>query len=107
MKPDNQKSFKRPPKKYQPKGLSILYEDRDILVVDKKSGLLTVSNETVRENTAYYLLNEYVRKGNPKSRNRLFSVRNSTDKISLSFCISDFPNPVILVINVFLPQLGI
>ena len=74
MKPDNQKSFKRPPKKYQPKGLSILYEDRDILVVDKKSGLLTVSNETVRENTAYHLLNEYVRKGNPKSRHRVFIV---------------------------------
>ena len=74
MKPDNQKSFKRPPKRYEPKGLSILYEDRDILVVDKKSGLLTVSNETVRDNTAYYLLTEYVRKGNPKSRHRVFIV---------------------------------
>jgi tRNA pseudouridine32 synthase/23S rRNA pseudouridine746 synthase/23S rRNA pseudouridine1911/1915/1917 synthase len=38
------------------------------------SGLLTVSNEKVRENTAYYLLNEYVRKGNQKSRNRVFIV---------------------------------
>jgi len=36
--------------------------------------LLTVSNETVRENTAYYLLNEYVRKGNSKSKNRVFIV---------------------------------
>ena len=34
------KPFKRPPKKYEPKGLSILYEDRDILVVDKINGLL-------------------------------------------------------------------
>ena len=71
---ENQKNFRSPPKKYQPKGLSILYEDRDILVVDKMSGLLTVSNEKVRENTAYYLLNEYVRKGNQKSRNRVFIV---------------------------------
>jgi tRNA pseudouridine32 synthase/23S rRNA pseudouridine746 synthase/23S rRNA pseudouridine1911/1915/1917 synthase len=71
---DNQKKFKRPPKRFQPKGLSILYEDRDILVVDKVSGLLTVSNATVRDNTAYYLLNEYVRKGNSKSRNRVFIV---------------------------------
>jgi len=68
------KNFKSPPKRYQPKGLSILYEDHDILVVDKMSGLLTVSNEKVRENTAYYLLNNYVRKGNPKSRNRIFIV---------------------------------
>jgi tRNA pseudouridine32 synthase/23S rRNA pseudouridine746 synthase/23S rRNA pseudouridine1911/1915/1917 synthase len=68
------KQFKRPPKRYQPRGLSILYEDRDILVVDKVSGLLTVSSEKVRDNTAYYLLNEYVRKGNRKSRRRVFIV---------------------------------
>lgn len=70
----NQKKFKSPPKRYQPKGLSILYEDRDILVVDKMNGLLTVSNEKVKENTAYYLLNDYVRKGNQKSRKRIFIV---------------------------------
>ena len=57
-----QKHFKRPPKRYQPRGLSILYEDRDILVVDKVSGLLTVSNDKVRDNTAYSLLNEYRKK---------------------------------------------
>ncbi|MFC1891300.1 RluA family pseudouridine synthase [Thermodesulfobacteriota bacterium] len=72
--PKNEKNFKRPPKRYQPRGLSILYEDHDILVVDKRSGLLTVSTEKVRENTAYYLLNTYVRKGNQKSRNRVFIV---------------------------------
>jgi len=71
---ESQKKFKSPPKKHHPKGLAILYEDRDILVVDKRSGLLTVSNEKVRENTAFYLLNQYVRKGNQKSRNRVFIV---------------------------------
>ncbi|NQV37249.1 MAG: RNA pseudouridine synthase [Candidatus Marinimicrobia bacterium] len=70
----SQKTFKNPPKKYQPRGLSILYEDHDILVVDKVSGLLTMSSATVRENTAYYLLNDYVRKGNQKSKNRVFIV---------------------------------
>jgi 23S rRNA pseudouridine1911/1915/1917 synthase len=74
MMRDNQKKFKCPPKRFQPRGLSIVYEDRDILVVDKVSGLLTVSTETVRDNTAYYLLNEYVRKGNSKSNNRVFIV---------------------------------
>ena len=72
--PKSKKNFKSPPKRYQPRGLSILYEDHDILVVDKMSGLLTVSTEKVRENTAYYLLNTYVKKGNQKSRNRVFIV---------------------------------
>lgn len=68
------KQFKRPPKKYQPRGLSILYEDRDILVVDKVGGLLTMGNDKESERTAYFYLNEYVRKGNPKSRKRVFIV---------------------------------
>ncbi len=71
---ESQKNFKGPSKRHQPRGLSILYEDRDILVVDKASGLLTVSNGKVREHTAYYLLTDYVRKGNQKSRNRIFIV---------------------------------
>jgi len=68
------KQFKRPPKRYQPKGLTILYEDRDIIVVDKVNGLLTVSSEKVKDKTAYYLLTEYVRKGNQKSKRRVFIV---------------------------------
>ena len=70
----SQENFKAPPKKFQPHGLSILYEDRDILVVDKANGLLTVSTDKVREKTAYYLLTDYVRKGNQKSKNRIFIV---------------------------------
>jgi RluA family pseudouridine synthase len=61
-------------KKYQPKGLEILHEDRDIIVVDKVSGLLTIANDRERERTAYYLLNDYVRKGNSRSSNRIFIV---------------------------------
>lgn len=68
------KHFKQPPRKFHPKGLTILYEDWDILVVDKACGLLTMGTETVRENTAHYLLNEYVRKGNSKSGNRVYIV---------------------------------
>jgi RluA family pseudouridine synthase len=72
--PKHQQEFKRPSKKHQPRGLSILYEDQDILVVDKIHGLLTISTERVREETAYYRLNAYVRKGNSKSKNRIFIV---------------------------------
>ncbi len=71
---ESPKNFKNPPKRFQPKGISILYEDHDILVIDKSSGLLAISNESTRENTAYYLLNEYVRKGNLKSRNQIYIV---------------------------------
>jgi len=72
--PETRKHFKSPPRRHQPRGLSILYEDRDILVVDKASGLLTVSTAKVKCNTAYYLLTDYVRKGNQKSRHRVYIV---------------------------------
>lgn len=67
-------NFKSPAKRHQPRGLDIIYEDKDILVVDKACGLLTVSTERVRDNTAYYRLNSYVRKGNQKSRKQVFIV---------------------------------
>lgn len=72
--PKDQKKFKMPPKRYQPREVPILHEDRDILVVDKKSGLLTMGNENEKKNTAYFLLNNYVQKGNPKSKNRIYIV---------------------------------
>jgi tRNA pseudouridine32 synthase/23S rRNA pseudouridine746 synthase/23S rRNA pseudouridine1911/1915/1917 synthase len=71
---EKQKSFKNPYKKFEPKGLTILYEDRDILVVDKVSGLLTMSDGKAPASTAHELLNNYVRRGNPKSRNRIYIV---------------------------------
>ena len=56
------------------RGLSILYEDRDILVVDKPAGLLTMGTEREKARTAYFSLTEYVRKGAAKSRARIFIV---------------------------------
>ncbi len=63
-----------PKKRHQPRGLEILYEDKDILVVDKPAGLLTVGTANNKTNTAYYKLTDYVRKGNSKSRSRIFIV---------------------------------
>ena len=71
---EKRSSFKAPPKKYHPKGLSIIYEDRDLLVVDKVHGLLTIGTDREKEKTAHYLLNEYVKKGSERSRNRVFIV---------------------------------
>jgi tRNA pseudouridine32 synthase/23S rRNA pseudouridine746 synthase/23S rRNA pseudouridine1911/1915/1917 synthase len=72
--PDHRKAFKRPPKRFEPRGLSILHEDHDIVVVDKACGLLTIATEKGNEKTAHSLLGDYVRKGNSKSRNRVFIV---------------------------------
>ncbi len=60
--------------KHLPRGLEILYEDQDILVVDKPAGLLTVGTKTEKFKTAEYLLTDYVRKGALKSRKRIFVV---------------------------------
>jgi len=60
--------------RFLPKGLAILYEDRDILVVDKPTGLLTIATDKAKSHTAYFMLTDYVRKGQSKSRNRLFIV---------------------------------
>ena len=66
--------FNKPSKKHEPKGLAILYEDQDILVVSKASGLLTVSTDREKDKTAHFLLNDYVKKGNARSMNRVFIV---------------------------------
>ncbi len=56
------------------KGLVVLYEDKDILVVDKPAGLLSVAAEREKLRTAHALLTEYIRKGCGRSQKRLFVV---------------------------------
>lgn len=58
----------------RPGGLTILFEDRELLVIDKPAGLLTMATETVRERTAYWMATDYVRKGFTGSRHRVFIV---------------------------------
>jgi len=55
-------------------GIRILHDDRDIIVVEKPCGLLTVATDHGETRTAYYLLTDYVRKGCIRSRNRVFIV---------------------------------
>ena len=52
----------------------ILFEDRDILVVEKPAGLLTMGTDSEKSRTAYCFLTAYVRKGYSKSRARIFIV---------------------------------
>lgn len=64
----------KPGDRYRPRGLTLLYEDRDVLVIDKPAGLLTMGTERDKTRTAHALLNDYVRKGDPRSRQRIFIV---------------------------------
>lgn len=68
--------------RHQPKGVLILHEDRDIIVVDKSPGFLTMSTEREKERTAYSNLTDYVRKGNPKSWERVFIVHRLDREVS-------------------------
>jgi len=60
----------------------ILHEDRDLLAVNKPSGLLTMGTDKEREHTLYYALTDYVRKGNAQSRNRIFIVHRLDREVS-------------------------
>ena len=66
--------IKKIPKKYQPRGYEILYEDRDLFVGNKAPGFLTVGAAWERVNTIHYALNQYVRKGSSKSRKCVYVV---------------------------------
>ena len=48
------------------KKLDILYEDKELLVVNKPSKLLTVGTEKNKEHTLYHEVREYIRKKNQK-----------------------------------------
>lgn len=52
--------------------LRIVYEDDDILVVDKGYGLLSVGTDKIRQGTAYSLLKDYLKRKDP--RNKIFIV---------------------------------
>ena len=57
-----------------PRGLALLYEDSDILVVNKPAGLLTMATDSEKTRTAYFIMTDYVRRGHRRSRNRIFIV---------------------------------
>lgn len=62
------------PKKYRPEGIDLLHEDLDIIIGNKAAGFLTVAARWNRDRTIHGALNEYVRKGNPRSKKSVFVV---------------------------------
>lgn len=54
------------------KRIKIVYEDDDIIVVDKGYGLLSMGTDKIKEGTAYSLLRDYLKRKDP--RNKIFIV---------------------------------
>jgi 23S rRNA pseudouridine1911/1915/1917 synthase len=52
--------------------LEIIYEDNDLIVINKPAGLLSIATDTEKVATAYHLLTEYVKQKN--TENRIFVV---------------------------------
>ncbi len=55
-------------------GIKIYFEDAALMVIDKPENLLSIASEAEQEKTAYFLLTDYVRRGNPLSRARVWIV---------------------------------
>ena len=52
--------------------LKIVYEDDDLLVVNKGYGLLSMGNDKVKDGTAYSILKDYLKRKDP--RNKMFII---------------------------------
>ncbi len=61
-------SYERGRVEFNHPSLRIVWEDEDLLVVDKKEGLLSTGNNKVKERTAYDLLSDYLKKNDPRAK---------------------------------------
>lgn len=48
--------------------LRIVYEDADIIVIDKRNGLLSIGTDKEQKRTAYYILSDYVKEQHPDNK---------------------------------------
>ena len=60
-------SQKKGPVPFNHPQLKIVWEDDELIVVDKKEGLLSVSDSPSQERTAYFLLSQHVKKIDPRN----------------------------------------
>ncbi len=57
-----------------PRAMKIVFEDASLIVIEKPERLLSISSATEREKTAYAFLTDYVRRGDPRSADRVWIV---------------------------------
>ena len=55
-------------------GIKVVYEDNDLIVIEKPAGLLTIASETEKTMTAYYQLNEFFKMRTPRTQERIYIV---------------------------------
>ncbi len=55
-------------------GIEIVYEDDAVMVIDKPAGLLTIATETEKRETAYYVMNAYLKMRDVPRPGRVFIV---------------------------------
>jgi len=55
-------------------GLKAWFEDDHLIVIDKPPDLLSIASSAEEEKTTYFLLTDYLRRRNPKSRERVWIV---------------------------------
>lgn len=60
--------------------LEIIYEDKDLIAINKPSGLLSISNKKEKEITAFRLVSDYIKRNNPKAK--LFVVHRLDEQTS-------------------------
>jgi len=73
---------KKPSKSREPRGLTIIHEDRDILVVNKSHGILTASSDREMDKTAFNIMTNYVKKGNHRSKDRIYVIHRLDRDVS-------------------------
>lgn len=59
-------NFTRPFVVFSHPRIKLVYEDNDIIVINKGSGILSVSTDNVNDGTAYSILRDYLKKKDPR-----------------------------------------
>ncbi len=57
-----------------PPGMTVLFEDESLIVIEKPANLLSMASDTERDKTAYAFLTNYLRGGNPRRSERVWIV---------------------------------
>ena len=71
---------KKPIRKKKRSNLPIIYEDKDIIVINKQSGLLSIASDKEKSSTAYRMLMDYVQQID--KHNRIFVVHRLDEDTS-------------------------
>ena len=76
----------------QIRGVRILYEDPDVIVVEKSAGILTCATRRGGEHTVEDALNDYVRKGQSRSRKQVYLVHRLDRETSGVMMVAKTPD---------------